>query len=345
MTYQDMHLMSNEQLTQLLMEQLGTDSCIRRKELLEKCLRHLGFTEQQMGDQRLDADVVKAKSRLGMVLSACQTSGYITESDIGFLCLVVPIKNTVSSETAKNYILDLLRVNSGMRKDQIYRQAEKDFGTDQTPDRKDDNDLRSILGKVIARLEREEHIVLGSSGYRLAEKGSYRNTELGAWLRKASDGGNIQECFLEAVHAMGGEWFEIYCVQLLENYYRSIGKTVLSASVSGGSADGGIDGVIQTEDWLGYRETILMQMKNRHAIMTQKDIREFYGAVCAEKGTRGIFITVSKFHREAWSLINRVDNLTGIDGEKLFQIACQTRRGICTKDGIHTIDASFFLEE
>ena len=145
------------------------------------------------------------------------------------------------------------------------------------------------------------------------------------------------------IHTKGGEWFESYCVRLLRAYYLSEGKLVDEGFVTGGSDDGGIDGVIHTTDDLGYRETVLMQMKNRHAVMTAKDVREFYGAVCAENGSRGIFITLSSFHPEAQKLLDKVDNLTGVNGDKLFEIARRCKLGLLEKSGRLCIDEALLL--
>ena len=101
--------------------------------------------------------------------------------------------------------------------------------------------------------------------------------------------------------------------------------------------------MIHTTDDLGYRETVLMQMKNRHAVMTAKDVREFYGAVCAENGSRGIFITLSSFHPEAQKLLDKVDNLTGVNGEKLFEIARRCKLGLLEKNGRLCIDEALLL--
>ena len=48
------------------------------------------------------------------------------------------------------------------------------------------------------------------------------------------------------------------------------GKVVDEGAVTGGSDDGGIDGVIHTQDDLGYRETVLMQMKNNQKLIMLK---------------------------------------------------------------------------
>lgn len=134
-----------------------------------------------------------------------------------------------------------------------------------------------------------------------------RARSLAAGCGRPPRAADLRTCFLEAVHTKGGEWFEVYCVDLLRRYYVLTGKVVDEGAVTGGSDDGGIDGVIHTQDDLGYRETVLMQMKNRHAVMTSKDVREFYGAVCAENGSRGIFITLSSFHPDAQKLLDKVD--------------------------------------
>ena len=134
-------------------------------------------------------------------------------------------------------------------------------------------------------------------------------------------------------------------MELLRRYYLLTGKTVDEGSVTGGSDDGGIDGIIHTQDDLGYRETVLMQMKNRHAVMCSKDVREFYGAVCAENGSRGIFITISTFHPDAQKLLDKVDNLTGVDGAKLFEIARNCRYGILEQDGRYCLDEAMLLAE
>lgn len=345
MSYKDVYKMSDEKVRTLIFDQLYDMDELRRKELIERCVSVLGFTPEQLREGGTTSPVIMAKSRIGMILSACMKSGYITESESGRLQLVGTGKHIISRERARDYVISILENGNMLTKQEIFAQAEKDFGTDRTPDRRDDNDLRSVIGKVLVRLEEEHHIKKTRSGYRLNNDRGYPNTEMGSCLRQAAHGGDLKECFLEAVHIRGGEWFEIYCVDLLDNYYRAIGKKVLCAQVTGGSDDGGIDGVIRTEDWLGYRETILMQMKNRYAVMTAKDIREFYGAVCAENGTRGVFITVSEYHREAQKLLDKVDNLIGIDGAKLFEIACQCGMGIVSRDGKLALDEHMFLDD
>ena len=86
-----------------------------------------------------------------------------------------------------------------------------------------------------------------------------------------------------------------------------------------------------------------MQMKNRNATVTPKDVREFYGAVCAEQGTRGLYVAISRFHIEAQRLIDKVDNLIGIDGKRIYEMAKQCGYGLIVEGDKVSIDESFFL--
>ena len=346
MAYRNVFQMTDEQVRNLIFRELkDAPENTRRKDLIERCIRALGFTPAEMRDGSTSSPVVRAKSRIGMILSSAQKAGYILESESGKLQLIGVGHHVVGQEKARDYILSLLERAGSMSKSQILRQAETDFGVDKTTDRKDDSDLHAVLRTELAKLEEEGHLLRHGYQLRLTVDTTYPNTEMGSVLRAASHGGDLKKCFLRAVHIRGGEWFESYCVDLLDSYYRSCGKEVLSASVTGGSDDGGIDGIIKTQDSLGYRETVLMQMKNRKAVMVPKDLREFYGAVCAENGTRGIFITVSSFHPEAWRFINRVDNLTGLDGEKLYELACVCGKGILLENGAFSLDEALFLAE
>lgn len=345
MAYRDVYKMTDEQISNMLFEQLYEQTGLRRKGLIERCIAGLGFSGEQLSSREAGSTVVRAKSRIGMVLSACMKSGYITESETGVLTLVETGKRFISREKARDYVISQLERYGKLSRRTIYQNASRDFGTDRTQDRKNDNDLRSVIGKVITRLEEEGHIIKLGSMYCLAVDRSYPNTEMGSCLREAAHGGDIKRCFLRAIHIRGGEWFESYSVELLTSYYETSGKKVVEAAVTGGSDDGGIDGIIRTEDWLGYRETVLMQMKNRNAVMTSKDVREFYGAVCAENGSRGVFITISSFHSAAQRLIDKVDNLTGIDGDKLFEIAARCGKGLVKTEAGLALDEKLFLSE
>ena len=117
---------------------------------------------------------------------------------------------------------------------------------------------------------------------------------------------------------------------------------------SAGHIDSGekpIDACVrETEEELGFIEKVIIQTKNRKSIpVTEKEIREFYGVMNAQKGTRGIFVTTSTFHPGANALLTSLDNCVGIDGKKLFLLAKKTGYGIhVTKNGF-SFDNTMFI--
>ena len=317
---------------------------LRRKTLLEGALNALGMSEEDLNDNRLDSEAVQRKVALGELLTELIHSGQLVEDALGYI--LPGAENTVwfDADEVRRYISDQISRYAPLGKRQLFTKAEQYFGTNRTADQADDNALHSIIGTILNKLIREGHIRKTQRGYCPVGSDDYPATELGGWLKRAAAGENVKTCFLEAVHTKGGEWFESYCVRLMTAYYSHVGKVVSESYVTGGSNDGGIDGIIRTTDDLGYRETILMQMKNRHAVMNPKDLREFYGAVCAENGSRGIFITLSSFHIEAQRFIDKLDNLSGIDGSRLFAIAEKCGLGLTKRNGKTVIDDAFFLE-
>ena len=139
-------------------------------------------------------------------------------------------------------------------------------------------------------------------------------------------------------------FFEAYSVKLLEKLL-SLKNSVDSSELTGGPNDRGIDGVINITDELGYKEKILIQAKLRkRGTITLKEVREFYGAVCSEAGTRGLFITNSTFHKESSKFINKHYNIVGINNKKLFELATQYKVGIVEVDAQLKLDEDMFLD-
>lgn len=333
---------SDKQIKKLIFELLSSNPGLRRKELIELCISHFDFTLAEYKDLSSSSAVVLTKSRIGTLLTAMLRENDITENEIGQMFVKTTIREILDHDDASEYLLSILSSSKPLTKQRIYKMAEAEF----RPLNDTSNSVRALMGSALARLEREKRVIHTESGYLLPPESQFPNTELGYYLNKSKSTDDLFNCFINAVHIKGGEWFEIYAVELISLYYKQIcGKTVTAASVCGGSNDGGIDGVIETTDWLGFREKTLMQMKNRRAVMTSKDIREFYGAVCAEQGSRGVFITISSFHKDAEALIEKVDNLIGIDGEKLFEIAKLCKFGIIEENNKLVLDETLFLNK
>lgn len=218
-----------------------------------------------------------------------------------------------------------------MTKKELREHLVREFKTDTTATAKDDNTLFTYAGQILKRLTSEKVVNFDGSLYSIAPARATEIKDRQGILALKSD-------FLTIIHSKGGEFFEHYFMNLLEKHLIRCGKRVTESYVTGGSDDGGIDGIAKTVDPLGFRETIMVQTKNRHDITTETDIRGFYGAVCAAQGSRGIYAITSDFDPMAKKFLDSIDNCVGVNGEKLFTMAADCGYGIKRENGQLVID-------
>ena len=137
-------------------------------------------------------------------------------------------------------------------------------------------------------------------------------------------------------------FFEQLIVELLVamGYSGSIkdaGKSV------GKSGDGGIDGIIQ-EDVLGL-DKIYLQGKIWSNPVSRPDIQVFVGSLLGVKANKGVFITTSRFTKEAIEYAQNVDrSLILIDGEKLTDLMFEYNVGVSNETVLSSkkIDLDYF---
>ncbi len=118
-----------------------------------------------------------------------------------------------------------------------------------------------------------------------------------------------------------------------------------SGVVTGRSHDGGIDGII-SEDKLGL-DLIYIQAKRYTGKNTvgRRDVQAFVGAM--ENVQKGVFITTSKFTKEAIDFINRQQkNIKLIDGKMLADLLVKYQVGINVVQtlSIYKLDSDYYRE-
>lgn len=118
-----------------------------------------------------------------------------------------------------------------------------------------------------------------------------------------------------------------------------------SGIVTGRSHDGGIDGVI-SEDKLGL-DLIYIQAKryNESVSIGRKEVQAFVGAM--ESVNKGVFITTSKFTKEAISFVERQQkSIKLIDGQLLSELLVKHQVGINTVQtmSVLRLDADYYAE-
>lgn len=316
-----------------LIHLLDTEGALDRASLLRRACEAAGLTKKEEADLSLDSKYNAMRAFAGAALDRLAAQGDVSAKD-GVYRLEKEETVLVKEDACEATIRQAL-AGAPLTKNEVITRLEQRFNTGSTPSGKDDRSMYQAAEAVLKRLTREGTILYRDGRYKAAV---------------AAPAGPVQDIeafraqFLARLHSLGGEFFEHFTMALLHKYYVKSGCTVLKCQVSGGSADGGVDGLAQTLDPLGFRETVMVQTKCRRQIhVTETEIRAFYGAVCALGGSRGIFVTTSVFHRSAQALLDTIENCVGIDGEKLFELALITRHGIRHTKAGYRFDESAFV--
>ena len=137
-------------------------------------------------------------------------------------------------------------------------------------------------------------------------------------------------------------FFEKVVLKLLENMGYGKGE------VTGKTGDGGIDGFIY-QDRLGL-DKILFQAKrfSEDTSVSASMIRDFIGTLTTNEASKGVFITTSRFPKDAENIISRSPKpIKLIDASKLVKLMIDFNIGISTEKvyEVKKIDSDFFLEE
>ncbi|RDB42232.1 restriction endonuclease [Halomonas sp. DQ26W] len=152
----------------------------------------------------------------------------------------------------------------------------------------------------------------------------------------------------ELLHLVEGntpEFFEKLVVHLIVSM--GYGGSVNEAGrATRKTADEGIDGVIK-EDRLGL-ETIYLQAKRWEAAVGRPEIQKFVGALHGQRAKKGVFITTSRFSKEALDYVGQIDpKVVLIDGADLVQLMIDHGVGVSTATiyEVRKVDTDFFIED
>lgn len=323
---------------------------INRKKIYSTLLRVLGNGTMSRGEliSKAAAEIsglcpgkecpvgptTELRGALGSAISDMEAGGVLSHEEDGRLRLASSKPIALRAESCEKEILAHLTV-SPMTKREIREALVKHFGTDKTLSTRDDEILYTLIGQVTKRLLGYGVILLDGGKYMIAPEKAARLDDINEYARLKSE-------LISRIHAKGGEFFEHYILTLLSKHFERTGKRIVECYVTGGSADGGIDGIIKTEDALGFREHLMIQAKNRLELTTETAVRSFWGAVCAAQGSRGIFATTSDFHQSAAKFLSGIDNCVGVNADTIVRLACECEYGVKKHQGKYTIDKKIF---
>jgi restriction system protein len=149
---------------------------------------------------------------------------------------------------------------------------------------------------------------------------------------------------LSKIKSCSPTFFENVVVELLVKM--GYGGSVAEAGATiGKSGDEGIDGIIK-EDRLGL-DIIYIQAKRWEGTVGRPEIQKFLGAVVGQGANKGVFITTSRFSKEALDYNPRNDcKIVLIDGHLLTQLMIDYNLGVSVHQSyeIKRMDNDYFDE-
>ncbi len=304
------------------------DCPLTREELIEKTVSALSASDKRGFTHDKERLSVYIASVLGEAIAeeTVRADGELYR--LGRLAAL-----SFSREAVEKEILALL--TEGKRtKRQIFSHLSKVFSVEKTKVKKDDLSLLSLAGQILKDLTSASTVWQKDGVFQLAACPLSQN------FTKE----DLFPAIFSLLYERGGAFFEKFTCGLLEKFFRLSGKKILRCEVSGGSNDGGIDCLIDTEDALGFIEYHVIQTKCRRSIhVTEKEIREFFGAMNIKAGTRGLFVTTSSFHPAAKALLDTLPDCVGLDGDAIKGLMERCRYGYLeNRDGSFSPDPLIF---
>ncbi|MBI4633714.1 MAG: restriction endonuclease [Deltaproteobacteria bacterium] len=155
----------------------------------------------------------------------------------------------------------------------------------------------------------------------------------------------LAEELLAKLKKSSPSFFERIVVELLVNMGYG-GSRADAGKAIGKSGDGGIDGIIK-EDKLGLDVVYIQAKRWDNNPVGRPDVMQFAGALQAQKASKGIFITTSRFTDDARNYVSQIGSkIVLIDGERLTNLMIEHDVGVSAVSlyPVKKIDADYFDE-
>lgn len=153
---------------------------------------------------------------------------------------------------------------------------------------------------------------------------------------------SVARDLLELIGRAPPEFFEKLVLELLHKL--GYGTSRADVQRTGGSGDGGIDGIISL-DRLGL-EKVFIQAKRWKSAVGSPEIQGFMGALQLQGATKGVFVTTSAFTREAKLAATKSrGTIVLVDGERLATLMIDNGLGVSHRAlVVPKVDSDYFEE-
>ncbi len=154
----------------------------------------------------------------------------------------------------------------------------------------------------------------------------------------------VKSQLLDSIKNSDPAFFERLVVKLLSKMGYGWDE-VLAGRVTGGSGDGGIDGII-SEDKLELENIYIQAKRKQDRPVSVEEVRGFAGAMAAKGATKGVFFTPTTYSKDARTYVNEVKSLSIklVDGNKLCELLIEHNLGVNLVKNlpIFEIDRNYF---
>ncbi|XZI79735.1 restriction endonuclease [Clostridium perfringens] len=158
---------------------------------------------------------------------------------------------------------------------------------------------------------------------------------------------SLADEILEKIKSCSFEFFEKSVIELLIKMGYG-GSREEAGRATRRTGDEGIDGIIN-EDRLGLDRIYIQAKRWRDTVVGRPEIQKFSGALDTPGANKGVFITTSKFSREAKEYVENINTkkIILIDGMQLAQYMIAFNVGVSTEIvyEVKRIDSDYFIEE
>jgi len=155
----------------------------------------------------------------------------------------------------------------------------------------------------------------------------------------------LADDLLGKLKAVSPSFFERIVVELLVKMGYG-GSRADAGKAIGRSGDGGIDGIIK-EDKLGLDVVYIQAKRWDSNPVGRPDVMQFAGALQAQRASKGIFITTSRFTDDARDYVLKIGSkIVLIDGEQLTSLMIEHDVGVSTVSlyPVKKVDSDYFDE-
>lgn len=317
---------------QRVINHLTLNRAVRNAVLLDYLISKEKLTKEEKADSSPDGKKNQLRSRLGTVLSSMVKDKTLSYAN-GFFTLIKEKPVAIKEEEIKPEILLLLKNGAPPTKKEIFTKLEQRFQTNRTKTKTDDENLHNIAGRLLKQLTDSKQICVKNGRYSLPAEPTV----------KPLSETEVKKAFIEKLLELGGEHLEIFTANIFDKYLKELGYEIIKCEVTGGANDYGIDCVIEATDPLKFKNKIFFQVKcYGKSQVTEKDVREFCGAVHIKGGSHGVYVTTSTFHNRAIKIMQGLNNFTRFDKDGLFSLARHCEYGVKTVKNGYLLDETVF---